>query len=141
MKPYLMKFACPHCKMGLQSEHTESGKSLSCPGCKQAFIAPPAPPRPFGGWLAVIGVLLLLGFAYGVVLCIFSIILIPLLVPMIWGLYGFVKQRKWFITFSIVSYSFGIVLGLIFSPAQAFLFLGVVVYFWRSQRVKETFTT
>jgi hypothetical protein len=141
MKPYLMKYPCPHCKMGLQSEHTESRKTLSCPRCQKTFVTPAALPRPFGGWLIAFGVLLTLGYSCAVIVCAFSIFLIPLILPMSWMLYGFFMQRKWFVKMTIISNAVGIVVGVVFYLPQAILSLILLLYFMRSRRVKETFTT
>ncbi len=146
--------------MGLQSEHTESGKSLTCPGCKQALIAPPAPPRPIGGWLAAYGVLQILALCMYVMtfaLAPLAILLTPFMAPTIILLYGFFKQRKWFVPCALYAQVFNFLMAAsvfisesqIVEPAIGWirlltiwaLSLTCLLYFWRSQRVKETFTT
>ena len=60
---------------------------------------------------------------------------------MSWILYGFFMQRKWFIKMTIISNAVGIVVGVVFYLPQAILSLILLLYFMRSRRVKETFTT
>jgi len=140
MKPYKMFYACPHCGKKLESQNTLAGQTHACPLCEKSFVVPPAPPRPIGGWLTFYGTILLLGTAYGAVLCAMTIILIPLIIPMGIFLYGFFTQRKWFMPISIASSIIGIVLGMLFFDLWAVLVSTVVLgYFWKSRRVRETF--
>ena len=60
---------------------------------------------------------------------------------MSWILYGFFMQRKWFVKMTIISSAVGIVVGVVFYLPQAILSLILLLYFMRSRRVKETFTT
>ena len=60
---------------------------------------------------------------------------------MSWILYGFFMQRKWFVKITIISNAVGIVVGVVFYLPQAILSLILLLYFMRSRRVKETFTT
>lgn len=60
---------------------------------------------------------------------------------MSWMLYGFFMQRKWFVKMTIISNAVGIVVGVVFYLPQAILSLILLLYFMRSRRVKETFTT
>ena len=60
---------------------------------------------------------------------------------MSWMLYGFFMQRKWFVKMTIISNAVGIVVSVVFYLPQAILSLILLLYFMRSRRVKETFTT
>jgi hypothetical protein len=137
MKPYPVTYACPHCKQRLQSPSTDASKTVSCCFCQKSFVTPQAPPRPLGGWLTFYGVVMVLVTTFAFV----SVVFIPFGILAIFALYGFFKQRRWFVPLTIISNMIGIVLGLYFAPATAAVSLIVAVYFWRSKRVKETFTT
>jgi uncharacterized paraquat-inducible protein A len=173
MKTYLMNYQCPHCKMRLQSENTDSGKTLSCPGCQQAFTAPQAPPRPIGGWLTVYAVLMVLGLcSLGVIFSMWIVmglsiapmetlaitpLILLLFLPGFVLAYGFFKQRKWFVTFQMFALIANLPIvffSLAIEPSSKhaglfwfqFIFacgvtIGLLLYFWRSKRVKETFVT
>ena len=60
---------------------------------------------------------------------------------MSWILYGFFMKRKWFVKMTIISNAVGLVVGVVFYLPQAILSLILLLYFMRSRRVKETFTT
>jgi hypothetical protein len=160
MKPFSFTYSCPHCKMSLQSPNTGSGQTVSCPGCEKQFVVPPPPPRPLGGWLLVFGIWLVVALTVFLVMLVaypVSFLLSPYTTPTIVLTYGFFKQRKWFtpcVMFSQVYNSLSslavfslrgpnsdpdlALLSLVFAQVYSALCL---IYFWRSRRVKETFTT
>jgi hypothetical protein len=158
MKTYLMNYQCPHCKMGLQSQHTESGKALSCPGCQQSFVAPQAPPRPLGGWLAFLAITLALGGSMSVVFAIIGLDegdlklvawhLFAGLIPSATGLYAVVRSRRWFVPFFVSFLWIQYVAEMFFmiesqGPRSGMVGAGIyatiwTIYLFKSKRVKET---
>jgi hypothetical protein len=154
MKPYSFIYPCPYCQKSLQSQNIDTAKTLFCPACQGVFKAPTPPARPIGGWLTFYGVHLLLGYAsllvffmasFFIVGWLGSHVLLLVFFPFISiysvYVYGMHKQRKWFIPAAIVWHSIWSILGAIFvHPLFVFGFVWIL-YFLRSQRVKETFTT
>jgi hypothetical protein len=135
MKPFPFTYACPHCYQRLQSPNTDAGKTLSCHFCRKNFIAPKAPPRPLGGLLILYGVMMVLGTAFAFA----SIVFIPIGIPVAFGLYGFFKQRKWFVPFTLISNVSGLAIGMYYSLPTSVSCLLVAIYFLCSKRVRETF--
>jgi DNA-directed RNA polymerase subunit RPC12/RpoP len=159
MKPYLFNYRCPHCQKSLQSQNTESGHTVPCPGCAKPFVVPPPPPRPLGGWLTAYGVVQVLVLSLFLVTFAFvplAILMTPFMIPGLILLYGFFKQRRWFVPCVLYAQVFNFLMGVSVllleaqttEPAVAWARLGVtwiisitfLLYFWRSKRVKETFT-
>jgi len=87
--------------------------------------------------LTFYGVLMVLGTTF----LFLTVVLIPLGIPAIFGLYGFFKQRRWFVPLTIITNLSWFPLALYYSLPTAAICLIVALYFWRSRRVRETFVT
>ena len=68
-----------------------------------------------------------------------SIVFIPIGIPVAFGLYGFFKQRKWFVPFTLISNVSGLAIGMYYSLPTSVSCLLVAIYFLCSKRVRETF--
>ena len=145
MKPYFFIYHCPHCHKSLQSQNTESGKTLSCPGCQSVFTVPPPPARPLGGWLQFYEFGVLFGYAL-ILACVVAgffmvgwvefLVFIPIsTIPIIY-IYGLHKQRKWFVRAAITLHFISLLLNVLLLSAYGFFDLAWIIYFGRSQRVK-----